>query len=406
MPNATTGVNTILRGLASSWSRDGLDEILYFGTIYGACDKTIAYVQDSTHGLVRGRRIELAYPVADAAIVRAFRDTVQQARRVHGKRPRVALFDTVSSTPGVRFPFEQLVAACRELGVLSLVDAAQGVGMLDLDLGRLDPDFLTTNCHKWLFVPRACAVLYVPLRNQRLVRSTLPTSHSYVPDRHEEGGLVRDASSMFPGTSDHDEENEMQGRSGEDGTVAMGSSDPSFADMFAYVGTSDSSPYLCVKDAIEWRERVLGGEDRIRAYCLQLARDGGDTVANILGTWVMQNEEGTLLRCSMVNVAIPVVVMAPEAAKTRGGDKAAAPAPSIVGGDETLIPYKDAQRVWEWMTKVLVEEYQTFIPLYYHAARFWARLSAQVYLDLDDFQWAGKTLKELSDRVARKEYDL
>src|SRR4051794_13599504 len=41
VPNATTGVNTVLRNLA--WNPDGRDEILYFDTIYGACGKTVAY---------------------------------------------------------------------------------------------------------------------------------------------------------------------------------------------------------------------------------------------------------------------------------------------------------------------------------------------------------------------------
>jgi selenocysteine lyase/cysteine desulfurase len=33
VPNATNGVNTVLRNLV--WNPDGKDEILYFNTIYG-----------------------------------------------------------------------------------------------------------------------------------------------------------------------------------------------------------------------------------------------------------------------------------------------------------------------------------------------------------------------------------
>lgn len=408
VPNATTGINTVLRGLPPSfWSADGCDEIVHFGTIYDACAKTVAYMCDATQGRVRGRAIELTYPVSDTAVVARFREAVHRARHVEGQRPRLAIFDTVSSLPGVRFPFERLVAACRELGILSLVDGAQGVGMLPLDLRALDPDFFVSNCHKWLFVPRACAVFYVPRRNQHLVRSTLPTSHSYVPDtsftaaeeEEEEEGM--DASSMLPTASSI----------GDDGSDDNSDSNDcsSFAEMFAYVGTLDNSPYLCVKDAIEWREKVLGGEHRIQEYCFGLAREGGNRVAEILGTWIMQNEEGTLVHCFMVNVAMPLVVAPPDkktGPKIEDDDdyKADTKGPRLKP-NETLIPYKDAQRIWEWMTKVLVEEYQTFIPVYYHAGRFWTRLSAQVYLDMDDFEWAGTALKELSNRVANKEHE-
>lgn len=409
VPNATTAVNTVLRGFPPSfWSADGRDEILYFSTLYDACAKTVAYLSDATRGRagsVRGRRISLTYPVSDAALVAQFRAAVHHARHVAGTRPRLALFDTVSSLPGVRVPFERLVAACRELGILSLVDGAQGVGMLPLDLGVLDPDFFITNCHKWLFVPRACAVLYVPQRNHHLVRSTLPTSHSYVPDpscmgawgAQEEG---MDASSMLPSSSSNSDGNGSGGDDNKREDQKNDGDDSSFAEMFAYVGTLDNSPYLCVQDAIEWRDKVLGGEDRIREYCFGLARHGGDRVAEILGTWIMQNEEGTLVHCSMVNVALPLVVVPPP----DNAEDITRPGPGAKD-NETRIPYKDAQRIWEWMTKVLVDDYQTFIPVYYHAGRFWARLSAQVYLDMDDFEWAGKTLKELSSRVANKEYD-
>lgn len=210
-----------------------------------------------------------------------------------------------------------------------------------------------------------------------------------------------------------------------------------FVAAFEYVGTLDNSPYLCVAEAIEWRKRVLGGEERIREYMWTLAKAGGEEVARRLGTWVMQNEEGTLTNCPMVNVALPLVVLkkkdkqtvgsssplpvqreqgtkvrdadvegaapgnSPEFVETQKEDAAVVPARK----GETTIPYEDAEGIWEWMTKKLVDDYKTFIPVYYHAHRFWVRLSAQVYLDMDDFEWAGKTLKELCQRVARKEYD-
>jgi selenocysteine lyase/cysteine desulfurase len=65
-----------------------------------------------------------------------------------GGKVKVAVFDTVVSMPGVRVPYERLVKACKEAGVLSIVDGAHGIGHLELDLEELDADFFVSNCHK------------------------------------------------------------------------------------------------------------------------------------------------------------------------------------------------------------------------------------------------------------------
>ncbi|POS69630.1 aminotransferase [Diaporthe helianthi] len=385
--NATVGLNTVLRNL--SWSDDGLDEILHFSTIYGGIGKTVNYIVDSTYGRISSRSIELNYPISDEAIIARFRQAVQESRQL--KRPRAAVFDVVSSVPGVCFPYQELVHLCRELGILSIVDGAQGIGMLELDMTALDPDFFVSNCHKWLLVPRGCAVFYVPRRNQHLIRSTLPTSHGYVP---------------LPGATSR--------------TGLLTPSEKSvFVNAFEYVGTLDNSPYLCVKDALEFRERVLGGEARIQRYMRSLASEGGASVSGKLGTWVLGRENGgdSLKHCAMVNVAMPLVVMdgvqcssspVGRTDETQAGRDPAEPdtrqSKARRRAGDIAIPREDAQKVWSWMTKALVDDYQTFVPLFYHAGRFWARLSAQVYLDMDDFEWAGDILKSLCERVARHEY--
>ncbi|KAI1108646.1 PLP-dependent transferase [Nemania sp. NC0429] len=334
--NATTGVNVVLRNLA--WDEDGKDEILYFSTIYGACAKVVDYIVDTSLGKVSSRAIDISYPCEDEDIVQAFHAALDSIARA-GKRAKVCVFDVVSSLPGVCFPFEAITRACRDAGVLSLVDGAQGVGMVELDLAGLDPDFFVSNCHKWLFVPRSCAVFYVPLRNQHLITSAVPTSHGYVP------------------------------RSGSRFNPLPPSTKSAFVTNFEFVGTLDTSPFVCVKEAIEWRERVLGGEAKIMEYTHALAREGGRAVARILGTEVLDNESRTLSRCAMTNVALPIDVSL-----------------ASIGTQD-------------WMMRTMVKEYHTFIALIIHAGQLWARLSAQVYLDLEDFEWAGQMLLELCERV-------
>ncbi|TPX10292.1 uncharacterized protein E0L32_008697 [Thyridium curvatum] len=349
--NATVGVNTVLRNLA--WAEDGKDEIVYFSTIYGGCGKTIDYVVDTRRGLVSSRMVEVAYPCEDDEIVSRFRDAVAASRK-EGKRPRVCLFDVVSSMPGVRFPFEAVTRACREEGVLSLVDGAQGIGLVDLDLGALDPDFFVSNCHKWLHVPRGCAVFYVPLRNQALVPSSVPTSHGYVPKAGQRF-------SPLPPTSKS-----------------------VFVNNFEFVGTIDNSPYFCVGDSIAWRRDFLGGEEKILDYTWGLAKEGGRRVAEILGTEVMDNSTGTLTNCAMVNVALPLYI----------GEGPAGAA---------VVEAERAFGATQWMLNKCMSEYNTFIVLYAYRGRWWCRLSAQVFLDMDDFEFAGRTLLELCKRVGAGE---
>lgn len=142
VPNATTGVNTVLRNLDY---QEG-DVILHFNTIYGACSKTIESLHETTS--VLESCIELTYPIEDDDILRLFKKSVQELR-VQGKNVKLAIFDTVLTFPGVRFPWESLVQACQELGILSLVDGAHGIGHIDLThLGKVRPDFFVSNCYK------------------------------------------------------------------------------------------------------------------------------------------------------------------------------------------------------------------------------------------------------------------
>ncbi|KAK4449788.1 putative L-cysteine desulfhydrase [Podospora aff. communis PSN243] len=368
LSNATLGVNTVLRNL--SWADDNKDQVLYFDTIYGACAKTVDYIIETTFGHVSSRCIPLTYPCSDDDVLAAFTREVA-ASRAAGYRPKLCIFDVVSSLPGIRFPFEALTAACKEANILSCIDGAQGIGMVPLDLTAVDPDFFVSNCHKWLHVPRGCAVFYVPLRNQALIRSTLPTSHGFVP-----ANACGNRINPLP----------PNGKS-------------VFVNAFEFVGTLDNAPYLCVKDSIRWREEVLGGEKPIMEYQERLAREGGKKVAEFLGTKVLENEQGTLGRCAMVNVGLPIAVQGNgtglEQGKARDADADGLPG---------VVPRGDEGVVTNWIQKRLIEEYGTFVALFVYRGRWWARLSAQVYLGVEDFEWVGKPLKDLCERVARGEY--
>jgi selenocysteine lyase/cysteine desulfurase len=206
-------------------------------------------------------------------------------------------------------------------------------------------------------VPRGCAVFYVPLRNQPLMRTSLPTSHGFVPSGSP------DVISPLPPSKHSD-----------------------FVRQFEFTGTQDSSPCLCVNTAFQWRSKLswkdLRGEAAIMAYYQHLARAAGPIVAEILGgTDVLENAEGTLGNCAFANVQLPL-----DFAGDAGGE------------------YGTAVAMAQWMSNVLVEEYNTFLAIFVHGGRWWVRLSAQVYLTEEDFRWGGNVLKEVCGRAKTGEW--
>lgn len=351
MQNATTGINTVLRNL--EWKPG--DKIVYFDTIYGACEKTIAYITETTHA--EPVKISYTYPISDSFFVDSLKETVRKERAA-GNNPRICIFDTVSSLPGCRMPFEAITATCKELGVLSLIDGAHGAGHLDLNLGKMDPDFFVSNCHKWLLVPRACAVFYVPLRNQPLMRSTLPTSHGFQP----------------------------KPRPGVTYTNPLPASDKSpYVVNFEFVGTVDVCPYLCVPEALKWREEVCGGEEAIRRYCFDLNKEASERVAQILGTEVMENEKGTLRECCMSNVKLPL-----NAEEVRG----------LCRGKQEF----DGNAIRDWITFQAMKDYDIFMAFAFYNDTWWVRFSSQIYLELGDFEWAAGVLKNVCEEVKKGKF--
>lgn len=345
VPNVSTAINAVLRNLKFE---EG-DVIVYLDIGYRSNVNLIEYIVETTPA--ESAKVDFTLPCSDNDILDAFRDTIL----AQGGRARLAIFDTIASLPSVRLPFEEMTSIARENGVMTLVDAAHGIGHLPLNIKALDPDFFTSNCHKWLYTPRGSAVLYVPLRNQPLMRSSLPTSQAFEP--RPRPGVVRAPNPLPP------------------------SDKSNFVQQFEFVGTVDNASLLCVPAALEFRRTVCGGEDAIMSYCWDLARKGGLAAARVLGTEVMDNEEGTLTRqSSMVMVRLPIEVCDVKAG-TAG------------------VPIEQAPRVQAWICETLVKKYDTFIAIIWYKGRWWARFSAQIYLEESDFVWGANVLKEVCEIV-------
>ncbi|CAG8920261.1 unnamed protein product [Penicillium salamii] len=360
--NATTGVATVLYNLAFQPE----EALIYFEPVYGAVEKGVVSLQE--HTPLQARKVSFQFPITEDELERRFREVIRQTRD-EGLKVRASVFDGIVSNPGVRFPFERITAVCREEGILSVIDAAHGIGQIHLDMEELQPDFFVSNCHKWLYTPRSCAVLYTPHRNQHYLRTTLPTSWGFIPN---------------PDSPE---------------TIASVLSDPNspttktpYETLFEFVATSDDSAYICVPAALEFREKVCGGEKALMEYCQRLANEAADAVAEILGTEVMQEpglkpgQKSNLRRCAMTNVRLPIAVATDES------------------GDSTVLSKDEAPNAFAWIQSKLIEEFNTFLPVFQHGPWLWTRLSGQTYLEKSDFEAVGHVLLGLCERVAKKEF--
>ncbi len=74
---------------------------------------------------------------------------------------RVMSFSHVLTSTGYRMPVAELSALARSRNCLSVVDGAQAIGGIDVNLKALDCDAYATSGHKWLLAPKGTGLLYL-----------------------------------------------------------------------------------------------------------------------------------------------------------------------------------------------------------------------------------------------------
>jgi selenocysteine lyase/cysteine desulfurase len=58
-------------------------------------------------------------------------------------------------------PIKELVSLCKKYDAISIIDAAHGAGIREINLRDIDPDFFYTNFNKWAFCPTGVNMLYM-----------------------------------------------------------------------------------------------------------------------------------------------------------------------------------------------------------------------------------------------------
>ena len=101
------------------------------------------------------RKLDLYDPPEDEdEIVGLFEEAIRP-------ETRVLSFCHVTCTTAWRLPVRKICAMARKKGLITVIDGAQSVGMISIDLKDLNCDFYVSSTHKWLFTPKGTGLLYV-----------------------------------------------------------------------------------------------------------------------------------------------------------------------------------------------------------------------------------------------------
>ncbi|OMJ28050.1 putative L-cysteine desulfhydrase 1 [Smittium culicis] len=144
-----------------------------------------------------------------------------------------------------------------------------------------------------------------------------------------------------------------------------------FNESFLWQGTVDFSTFLSINAAIDFVEAV-GGLKAVLSYCHTLAEQATDLFISKYNFVPLTNEKSQI--ASFVNLKIPLL--------------------------EFGNPKHD--KVGYAVDRILLAQYNTSGKLYPHNGHWYVRLSAQIFLSLDDFDKYGKLLVEIINQELDK----
>jgi len=340
LENASAAINGILRSLPL---RRG-DKVLRLSTAYGMC----IYVLDWLESFIGIEQVvvRVRFPYGEDGDAGLLADVAEALAAQPAGSVKVALFSHISSMPTLIEPVAALTRLCKSHvgageGCVVIVDGAHAPGViLPLDVEAIGADFYTGNLHKWCFTPKGCAFLHTAAAPAGAARDLQQEVHGVQP------------------------------------LVISSSGKPGYVDRFAYTGTRDYTALAAIPDSFAFVDKHLGGFACMTERNHALLLRGCQVVSDRWGG------TGTLVtapRC----VGVMMDVIAPPAAQSEA---------ALLRIQAALEERHDLFFVYG---KTLLDA-DAEAEAEQAAFTWFVRLSAQVYLDLSQFElFADRFLAEL-----------
>ncbi|MCX6181280.1 MAG: aminotransferase class V-fold PLP-dependent enzyme [Bacteroidetes bacterium] len=214
--NTTEAVNTIFWGLDLA---EG-DEIIIAKQDYSLVYTAAEYIASKRKLSLKILDIP-SMPENDQVLVDLYKNAL-------GPKTKLLLVTHMINWTGQILPVKEICAAAKEKGVYTLVDGAQSVAHISINLHEIDCDFFAASFHKWLCGPPGTGMLYV------------------------KKSLIGKVTPIHPGLHPYS----------------------SFIDKFETYGTHSFAAQLALKEAIRFHEKISSGLIHQRLHYLnQLWRE-------------------------------------------------------------------------------------------------------------------------------------
>jgi selenocysteine lyase/cysteine desulfurase len=173
--NATMGMNFLANGVDLAAG----DEIVSTDQEHGGGISPWRLLAKRRGVLLEELPLEPVLAAGPEAIVRLFESALTP-------RTKVVVFSHITSGLGARLPARELCALARDHGALAIVDGAQAVGQIQVDVKALGCDAYVASPHKWMMAPKGTGFFYIRREVQDRFWTTLA---SYQWDNHADGAF-------------------------------------------------------------------------------------------------------------------------------------------------------------------------------------------------------------------------